>query len=133
MISDTLLKEKLKQKGFVSFKKVNFKWNHTLKHIQLPHTVRAMDCGIDGSYMEEGVAEIYILDTDELFSSYTKRLCMKVRNADSVSITMWGTEGSTTHVEVNKNKSYKWILNARISIYRLWIKLLIIRKTCPYN
>ena len=31
-----------------------------------------MYCGIDGSYMEEGVSEIYILDTDELFSSYTK-------------------------------------------------------------
>ena len=68
-----------------------------------------MDCGIDGSYMEEGVAEIYILDTDELFSSYTKRLCMKVRNADSVTITMRGTEGSTTHVEVNK-KTYGLLL-----------------------
>ena len=79
----------------------DLKPNYTLTYCLF--IVRAMDCGIDGAYMEEGVAEIYILDTDELFSSYIKRLCIKVRNADSVTITMRGTEGSTTHVEVNRN------------------------------
>ena len=70
-----------------------------------------MNCGVDGSEMPENLEEIFILDEDEEYSSYIKKLCMNVGGTSSVMIESRGTSGSHFHTEVNVNLNYDYLLS----------------------
>ena len=70
-----------------------------------------MNCGVNGTLSPDGVASIYVLDTNFDFTSYIKKVCFNVHGVRTVTVEMFGEYSDNIYNKVWK--LVNWFLKSR--------------------